>query len=88
MLRISLKRIRSAAEVRKCFCQKVSDEHATTSGGEVWDDPWRAAMPKAGFGFCLELMSDSGNSRKRLIGLESNKHLVGNIVCCDENMII
>ncbi|VDO50373.1 unnamed protein product [Brugia timori] len=42
MLRHSLKRIRNAV-LTKYPCRK---ENVTTSSGEVWDDPWQAAISK------------------------------------------
>ncbi|VDN94447.1 unnamed protein product [Brugia pahangi] len=51
MLRHSLKRIRNAV-LTKYPCRK---KNATTSSGEVWDDPWQAAISKTGINFCCEL---------------------------------
>lgn len=56
MFRHSLKQIRNAVELTKCHCRKItSAENATTSSGEVWDDPWQAAMSKTGICFRCKL---------------------------------
>ncbi|VDO42304.1 unnamed protein product, partial [Onchocerca flexuosa] len=46
MLRHSLKWTKNTVELTKCHCRKITNKENATSSSEVWDDPWRAAIPK------------------------------------------